>query len=139
MLCAAFDIDGTLDVQKRAHTVASAIRRANAIGVHISIVSARALPLLWGLHSEVRKALDEAGVHKFFYNPWSPISTHKQVASKKVEQLLELKALYEKVVLFDDNMHNILAARKNGIPALRVSKDDPLSPEMINDVFLSST
>ena len=135
MLCAALDIDGTLDSHEYPKTIAKSILRAHEIGVHIVILSARCIPVLWGIHPEVRKALDRVGVQEFFYNPWSPLSTDDQVAEEKVRKLLYLKRRYEKVVLFDDKMSNILAARRNGIPALKISNINPITPRMIDTVF----
>lgn len=131
----ALDIDGTLDVRDKEDTIANAILRAQYIGVHIAIVSARMVPVLWGVHPTVRHALDRARIREFMYNPWSPISTNQQVADKKASQLLRLKAQYEKVVFFDDKLSNVLAARRHGIPAFKVTDDRPISAQMVDSIF----
>lgn len=136
MLCAAFDIDGTLDNNEYKRSIVSAIRRCRQLGVNISIVSARMIPVLWGVDPDIREELEAAGIHEFMYNPWSPIYTAAQVARRKIAQLSDLQRRYENVVLFDDSVDNTSAALRAGIKAVRVGKDNPLSVKMIDRAFL---
>lgn len=128
----AFDVDGTLT---EGPDVAGALSRAVEL-CDIAVVSARPLPVLWGVDA---RAADIANEHMVaYYFGASCLSfSREQLAARKACQLSRLRRAggYRRVFFFDDVRENVEAAREvPGVTAVHVTPERRLSPGLIDSV-----